>query len=194
MSLTKLLSITLPVICFVGCFQKNYDYFLREEIVGDKTVIHGFARLENDSYVSLRVNGAASFEKVKVKEHLDVNGAFKAEDCSLGEVVVHGSIDLEDSKVSDLLQVYGYAEFHECKLEDVEITSSSAEFEDSKVSDILMKKNPQFFGNSQQKVILEDTKVLGNVTFEQGEGLVVLKGSSVIKGKIIGGKINRGDL
>lgn len=155
---------------------------------GSKTIIHGSANLEHDSYISLIVHGSADLEDVKISKDLDVNGSLKAEDCTFKEVVVHGAGSFEECKISGLIRVLGSADFDDCKLKKVEITSSSTEFEECKVSEILMKKNSSIL-NSSQKVTLKDTVVSGDVTFEQGNGIVVLKDGAKVKGKVVGGKI-----
>lgn len=180
----------VSVLFLAACGDKDNNRSvsgLTEEF-GDKTIVHGFANLEHNAYISLNVNGSANLKDVKISQELHVNGSLKAEDCNLKDVTVHGSGSFEECKASGLVQVLGAALFEDCNLKNVEVTSMSVKFEECKVSSIVMKKHSLITSSSQQ-VVLNGTVVSGDVTFEQGNGIVVLKDGAKVKGKVVGGKI-----
>ncbi|MBM18088.1 MAG: hypothetical protein CL947_03430 [Epsilonproteobacteria bacterium] len=154
----------------------------------NQTIIHGSTNLEHTSYINLIVNGSANFQHIQVEKQLQVNGSLQASDCIFKKVQVNGSFELEDSNVSELVQVNGLAEFQDCQLHKVELASAEVTFDDCQIYTIHIKKINNS-SNDSQTVVLDDTVIQGNVTFESGTGKIVLEGSSKIVGKIIGGTI-----
>lgn len=179
------------LLLLTACEQRDHSVFGVTEEHADKMIVNGFANLEHTSYVSLIINGSADLEDIKVSKKLQVNGSLEAEECTLNDVSVNGSVEFENCKISGTTTINGSAKFEDCDVKKVEVASSQVKFDESKVSSITMKKHTDLLGGSQ-KVLLDDTIVSGDVTFEQGDGTVVLEGSSKIKGKVVGGKIVKG--
>lgn len=83
--------------------------------------------------------------------------------------------------------LYSGASFENAELNQVEVGAVEANFDYCTVDSIVMKQLEGDFASKKQIVYLRNTIVEGDITFEQGDGHVILEGSSKVKGKIIGG-------
>lgn len=152
--------------------------------------INGVANVRNQSYDSLLVNGAANLEHVTIVQKLEVNGTCNVESCTITHAFIKGALSVEDSTISGKTHVIGNANFEDSILKEVETTSRKVVFEDCKVESITMAQwDDWWFFKRTRKVILEDTVVSGDITFEDEGGVVILKGSSKIEGSIVGGSV-----
>ncbi len=177
----------ITILCCSACKEKDKQVFGIMHETDQETVVHGSTNLEHQLYKSLTINGKADLEDIKVTNNLIVKGALEAEDCIFNNVTVHGKVSVEDTKVSGVMKILGTADFEECDLQHVEIASKEIELEECNVTSIVVKET----SDNQQLVILDDTSVSGNITFEKGDGLVEVKGTSEVKGKIIGGSVKK---
>ncbi|MBM18087.1 MAG: hypothetical protein CL947_03425 [Epsilonproteobacteria bacterium] len=83
--------------------------------------------------------------------------------------------------------LYSGANFENAELSDVEVGAVEANFDYCEVKSIVMKQLEGDLSLKKQTVYLRNTIVEGDIIFEQGNGHVIVEGSSKVKGKIIGG-------
>lgn len=139
---------------------------------------------------NLTIYGAGVLTDVQVGEVLTDYGKLTAKKCSFNQLDVYGSTVLENSKVEKNANIYGTFTAQSCTFKSsIAACSTTIVLKDSKVrGDILIKRDK---GIIKQVVELENTIVEGSITFEKNKGTVILKGTSSVKGDILGGTISK---
>lgn len=116
-----------------------------------------------------------------------INGVLYATDCNLHALTVNGTGSLIQCTINELAKIKG------------SVTASSTKFESGLQthSNITRLINSKVTGDltilhsgDQAQIVYLDThsEVSGNIHFEDGNGQVILRGGSAIKGQVVGGK------
>ena len=156
----------------------------------ENMTINGSAKLKDQSFKNLTVNGSAKIKDVTVSESTIVNGSAQLKDTYLGLLTVNGSADLKDVVVKETVAINGSGNFKDCKLNDLKLRGSQFDFKDTLVRGNIHVKTIGIMTSKRQLIVLKDTVVSRDITFDSGNGIIELEGESKITGKVIGGIVN----
>ena len=117
-----------------------------------------------------------------------VNGFLSAHNASFTDLNINGTANLFNCVVKEDVEIRGYllASSTEFKSK-VNVYSNSIKFINSKVSGDL-----HFLHTTSKKQVVyldNNSKISGNIIFDNDNGEVILKGNSTVDGKIIGGRV-----
>lgn len=137
---------------------------------------------------NLTMYGAGTLNDVKVGDVFTAYGRVDATKCIFNQVDLYGCTKLEKCVLRGLANIYGLLDASECTLGSLSVCSSMITLTDSKVtSDITVKRT----NVAKQVVELNNTIIEGSLIFEKPKGVVILRGTSCIKGDLIGGTIKK---
>lgn len=166
----------------------------------------GSTSLKNTEFIDLHHSGALTLNHVKVDGSLIVNGKLEAKETKIHELTVNGNAKLKKVLLTGPVNINGHVETKESQFDGpftihghleadssrfnrpLQITSAQTDFEDCTVKEITIQKNQ---AKEPQEVKLKSTKVLGDIRFESGNGIVHIDDKSTIEGKVIGGVIKK---
>ena len=150
------------------------------------SLFNGSTTCKEGKVDSILINGALELNKTTIQK-LKVNGNVIANSGEIGNALINGNIEIADSK-SDSIKVNGALSAQKTVFENVEVNGIS-KFTGSTINkDLTVKRNP----NSTHKLetyLYENTIINGNIIFENGEGIVYKSDKSIIRGKVLNGKI-----
>ena len=158
--------------------------------------VSGAICAQDCTFEKVEISGAVDFKNSSVLQNLVVHGGCNVTDSKLCDVVVRGGLCAEDSKITGKTVVAGGASFNHCAVNDFVTNGTNSEFKESDVAgNILIEKSDSgsffslFRSAKKQEIKLVGTVVHGDVTFEKEGGIVILKDSSKILGKIVNGTV-----
>ncbi len=136
----------------------------------------------------IKGNGLVELNGTTVVDGVTVNGRLVANNASLNEVNVNGSFSLDKTKITGLSTINGSLNATDSNIaQTMELGSSESTLSGTTSADIIVTAMKPAV---QQTLNLENsTKVLGSITFKQGNGLVYLFKTSSITGQVNDGKI-----
>lgn len=138
---------------------------------------------------SIQEKGFVKLFKTKVWKTTSVNGRFYCKEANTGQLNIKGPTVIEDSTIRGRAVVEGPLTVKNTKfIENLEITGKKAFFYGSTVNSVFMFRPKGYTG----KLVLEvrdNTFLKGSVIFESGEGEVILREGSKIRGAVIKGKL-----
>ncbi len=145
---------------------------------------HGRLDLENMQVTGgTRINGTLNVDKSTLKD-ISVNGRGNIENSTiLGNIRTNGMLNLDKVKVSGFVEVSGYVQTDKSKIDgEMIIASDKIEIKDSTVLRIRIRPtlNKPDTPEDKQVLILKNTKVLGNIIFENNNGEIIQEKSSVL--------------
>ena len=163
----------------------------------DKISINGPADLKNVKIISGSIAGDVDFEDITIKKTLDITGHLFGSNGEFHKLHVIGSVRLTQSNM-EYLEVTGPTTLKNCSvtrraniigflkatnsvLENVDAKVNSMILHDSKAGTIIIRKS----GALEQKLTLNNSSAK-NVTFESGNGKIVVIGNAEITGNIKG--------
>lgn len=133
-------------------------------------------------------NGLVRLNGTTVTDQVITSGSLVAKNANLNKVKANGSASLTNTKVSGASSFNGSLNsVGSSFLQPLSLGTSSSTFDSTSTVDITVTatKPPV-----QQKLTLQNaTKVMGSITFQQGNGLVYLSSDSSISGQVNGGKV-----
>lgn len=140
---------------------------------------------------NLTIYGAAMLTDVTVGEVLTDYGRLKAVASTFNQLDAYGCTVLKKCTVLKNTKIFGLLEAQGCTFQSaLTVWSTTITLTDSTVrGDMHVKKDK---GTKKQRVELKNTTVEGSVIFEKNKGTIILKGTSCIKGDVIGGKVIQG--
>ncbi len=162
----------------------------------------GLVDAKNTSYDTLTCYGAAYLDEVTIAGPLIVYGKLYANELMAqdivtvygqtflddsvikGPVCAHGNLHMNKCSITKKLSVYGTLEAKECHLDEIEFYAKKLKLKTSHVKNIYAKES-----RGRTTIVLTETTVDENVTFEDGNGKVILKKGASIKGKVSGGTV-----
>lgn len=168
---------------------------LREVTVYGALSANGGVSITTGEFGLVKANGGCSVKGAKVAGSFKANGGCSFDDVSIGSVCnINGGLSGTKVDFYDLVVSGQRVELKQSIVRgDISITtlraSSSASWQ--WLASLINLFHKTFSSSKQQKLVLEDTIVEGSVTFAKPEGLVVLHGSSQIKGNISGARVLR---
>lgn len=140
-----------------------------------------------DTINNLDVNGMVKLDGTKITDSLKVNGYLQASKAQIEKMQINGNAILNKCSVNQKSVVRGFLQAKNSSFSDeISIYSENAVFDSCSIKSIFIHDT-----KSYGKQILElkgKTKVTGTITFEKGEGEVIV-GPSCEIGDVIGAKI-----
>jgi hypothetical protein len=145
---------------------------------------HGRLDLENMQVTGgTRINGTLNVDKSTLKD-ISVNGRGNIENSTiLGNIRTNGMLNLDKVKVSGFVEVSGYIQTDKSKIDgELIIASDKIEIKDSTILRIRIRPtlNKPDSPEDKQVLILKNTKVLGSVIFENGNGELIQEKSTIL--------------
>lgn len=152
-------------------------------------VVPGSITCGNGTVDHLLGNGMVNVNGTTVTGAAVINGLLNAEDASFSSLEVNGSANFIQCTVNETADIKGSLNASSTKFQSkLEIYSNSVRFINSKVDNDLHIHHTD--SNKKQTVYLDNfSEITGNITFDDGEGEVYIRGNSKIGGKIIGGQV-----
>lgn len=166
------------------------DFF--EDTTYDKTadsdsdVFYGPTNLNNSKFTNLQIFGTASLNNMTI-EVLHVNGPLHAKNSMFGNLKCNGIVSLENTTVKKAL-INGPLKGKKVKIENLSISSSKVYFKDSQLQTIKIRKS-QRYGSEPQKLILDNSTILGDIEFDDNQGKVYLKHNAKIMRHVRNGQL-----
>lgn len=142
----------------------------------------------NGEVNSLTGNGMVNVNGTTILGDTDINGMLNATDGSFNKLNVNGTASLIQCTINDIAQIKGTLTASSSKFENtLSIYSNMTRFINSKVNYNLTINHTD---NKEQIVYLDNhSEVNGDVTFEDKNGKVIVRGGSKVTGNIYGGKL-----
>lgn len=122
--------------------------------------------------------------------NLTVYGPLSLEDSVIdGSLTIYGPGILENTTVKGSLILFGIINVSNSSLSNIQAATTGIILIDSKAKNIVVLKNSDN-PLEQQKVFLKGTtKVEGSITFERGDGIVIIESTAHFSGKVTGGTL-----
>jgi len=200
-----LIIVSIFLICAVAQAEIFYGATtIKKAELGDVT-IHGAANLQNVHAQSLLVLGSLNFKNLDVFRDaevigdirggqngkfgkLKVTGVVNLTEAIIGALQVIGPLYMDDVTVQGNTIVIGTLVAGNSQFENMTITANQVRLNNVKVGNIYLKKE-QLKSKTQQLELEGPSIVGGSITFEAGDGIVVVhKGVSII-GEVKGATI-----
>jgi len=133
---------------------------------------------------AITIHGQATLHDIVCADDVTIHGQanLKGIDVS-GDLVVHGQLNIKRGSILGTTHVHGQAYIDKSTMADLMAHSEEITIKNSTLKNITLK---QSYGR-KIVVTLIDSTVDGNITFENENGIVVLKNDAKVQGKIIGG-------
>lgn len=168
--------------------------------------ITGPAQLSEVSAHFLKVTGPLKFQDLEIENKAVITGPMSGEKGKFNNLVVTGPMDVTkilcnkivitgSAMVSDMIvkgdfKIIGYLRSLDSEFHNIIITSNKVSLKNSTVNNIEMKKINDSEEAQEQVIVLHgSTIVKGNITFESGNGKVLLDDTAKIEGSVEGGGI-----
>ena len=137
-------------------------------------------------------NGGATLNDVTVDHSLNCHGSLHANGSTFNQLHANGGVDLNKCKISGQASFKGSVTAQDTRFDEkVTIHSKKTVLKECTLKQSIFV-GKEVKGTLEPQVIeLTDTVIEGDVTFEQGNGKIFLKGSSKILGKVAGGNIEQ---
>lgn len=184
-NLVKFLTFILFMLCNqAAAAEATYGHKKLIDSTSSGMLHHGRLDLENMQVTGgTRINGTLNVDKSTLKD-VSVNGRGNIENSTiLGNIRTNGMLNLDKVKVSGFVEVSGYVQTDKSKIDgEMIIASDKIEIKDSTIFRIRIRPtlNKPDTPEDKQVLILKNTKVLGNVIFENGKGEVIQEKSSIL--------------
>lgn len=148
----------------------------------------GAVCVHNQSFQNLNVAGSFNGQHIIVDQDVTISGAIEADDIQIkGNLIVNGSSILQNASIGKKTVINGFLEASNSTFADVQASTREIVFKNSTVNSIMICKPSPSEQHKVQTVVLNNTIILGNITFEKAGGKVIADNGTVIKGLIIDG-------
>lgn len=168
---------------------------------------YGMANINGQELNGLTVFGTASIQKSNISgqteingplsasassfDSMQINGTVKGLEIQFNQMDVNGPVVLTNSTAKGVISINGILIANKSTLQDVSIAATEVALNDSSVQNIVVKENNRQ-KRPQYVFIRGNSTVTGTISFEQGNGIVVLEaGASINDNQVIGGIIKK---
>ena len=182
--------VAVGVIGFVAVnrYKKTHEVVSPVAVEAQAATFEGFTKLNDKTFDKLQVMGDAELENVQVTNEATITGMLTAKKFTAKQLDVTGNAKLDEATI-EAVQVIGMLDAKACSIQGLVITTESSMLNTCKVKTVMVKKVE---GSEKPQVLeLDNTVVEGDVTFEAGNGEIVLKGDARVAGAIIGGVVKK---
>lgn len=151
-------------------------------------VVPGSVTCGKGTINNLSANGMVSVNGTTIDGPTIINGMLTADDANFRSLHINGSVSLIQCTVSTEADIKGTLNASSSKFEStLDIYSSSIRLINSKINNHLQVHHTD---NQKQEIFLDNnSEVVGNIIFDDGNGKVYVSGGSSIGGKVIGGEV-----
>jgi len=153
------------------------------------TAQYGAVRYGSETLPSLSVCGALSLDGTHITENLQVKGSLTSKDAQINRLDVSGSVLMRDSVVLKDLNVNGSVQLLNSQVDGTLTASTNVIVLDRSTASTIIVKGAKENQKPQVIRLVNKTKVHGNITFEAGNGQVVLDEDAEVTGQVIGGSL-----
>lgn len=174
------------VLCFpVMADSANWQQYIPGQS-GHQEVYYGPTNLNRQSFENLTIYGPADINECTVTQLADFKGPVKASKSTFQTVHVDGLAKLDRSTVLEEVFINGPLNAEDCKIHSISIASTGLSLTHCKVDRVLVRKN----GNSEpQRVYLGKETTVGAITFERGNGQVIMGDPTAVVNDVKGGSV-----
>lgn len=160
-----------------GIYVKNLEQTgmlrLLNANVTESLVVNGIANLETCTLNSVKINGSVAIQSSQIS----------------GPVTINGQMSAKISSFADSVQVSGYLISQQSTFaKTITLQGLNADFTDSTLHDITVNS---MGSDLTPHIVLKGSKILGNVTFNGGNGIVTVDANSAVSGEIKGGTLQK---
>ncbi|MEN8237158.1 MAG: hypothetical protein ABFQ95_06425 [Pseudomonadota bacterium] len=154
----------------------------------DSLTISGPGNLQGSTILGKTiVQGPFSGTDCKFQD-LDITGPLTLNNSSFTQAQIRGPVKLSNVKATGRLSILGPLEATKADLQDVVIQTQTLSLMDSQVRSLKIKDNRS---TAPQRLLLKGTTTVGQITFELGNGIVVISGDTVVAENIKGARVER---
>lgn len=150
---------------------------------GESSHFFGYRTIGAEVIDSAHVDGALTLQGTKVKGEVFVNGMLSAVGVEMESLQVNGDASVKDTIINKDVIINGFAFFQHCTVKGTVLTASEkiVMVASQITGDVVMRKttNPKEF---QVLNLSKGTKIDGSVTFESGNGKIIMSKDSKITG------------
>lgn len=155
-------------------------------------VSYGLTKYEGVTLPLLDAYGPVSLAKVKVDGKTVAHGSLDIKESELNDLEVNGSVSLHSTVVKGHTIISGSLTADtKSEMHDISISTNEMTIRDSVANNIIVRKNNSSEIKHQTVYLEGATQIKGNITFEQGNGEVIIHDPARFDGKVIGGEILR---
>ncbi len=181
---------TILAIALLSCFVANKLLAgVSMSSYTEKTTNYGMQTYGKETLDKIQANGFVKLNGTKITEYLQINGRLKADYAQIEKMTINGQGDINNCFVRQKSLVCGTLIATSSKFSDeLSVSSEIVVFNSCALSSLRILS----VGGYQGVQVVElrgATQINGPITFESGQGEVLLDPDSEIIGKIIGGKI-----
>ena len=184
--------IIILATAFTACFF-NFQLYGKDRMATGirKGSSHGNLIYGSETVRKVQNNGFVALNGTTVTERLQVNGRLKAEGAQITAMQVNGQTTLDKCSVSQKSTICGSLIAKLSQFSDtLSVSSEKVMFNSCTLNDLHIIQ----VGGYQGTQVIElrgKTKVNGSITFEAGNGEVIIDPGCEIVGSVIGGKIRK---
>lgn len=149
------------------------------------TEMYGQTSCHDGELSHLNANGMVSLAGTKVMGDTQVRGQLSAHGATFESIAINGTAELNQVTASKDLVVKGFLVMKQTKACNVIATANRVELYDTEVGELHLVKHQE---EPQTVILAGNSRVKGNIKFDQGNGRVVMSPSASVVGKIIGGE------
>lgn len=156
-----------------------------------KNVSNGVVKYGKETLAYLQANGFVTLDGTTVRKTLFVNGSLAANKARVNALHVNGHASVSECVVDGKSQVNGFlCPEHSTFRSELILSVQSVNFKDCTLESLVIKKPLWVFG--RQVIELSDKTVCkGPITFEGGNGKVILSGNSQVLGPVQGAEVEK---
>ncbi len=181
----------LVAILAVGLWYA-YTSYPQEHKTDGKNVSNGVIRYGRETIASLEGNGFVTLEGTTVRNMLLVNGNLDAKNAKVGSLSVNGHASLLDTTIDAKSEINGFLSATNTTFRsELTVSTQSATFSGCTLSGGIVVKKPAWSFGRQTLELTEKTICKGPITFEGGNGKVILSKTSQILGAINGAEVEK---
>lgn len=164
---------------------------------------------KNSTFVTLTAQGGITLELCTITHHATIKGGCTIDNSSFCNLTIYGATKLQNTQVADKTIINGAASILKSHLNELTTTAelgtnnkSSIECIDSTItgSVYIKKSSPSSWPliswlwsfcshPKKQQITLTNAIIYGDISFEEGNGFIILQGTSKILGKVTNGTI-----
>lgn len=171
----------------------SYSYYIYgpSSAKNSENTSSGVVRYANETLVNLQANGFVTLDGTVVRKTLFVNGSLAAKKAQLSAVHVNGHASLSGCVVDAKSQVNGFfCPDSTTFRSELILAVQNVTFKDCTLDALVIKKPLWVFGS--QVVELSGKSVCkGPITFEGGNGKIILSAASQILGSVNGANVEK---
>lgn len=157
-------------------------------------IAFGSHKYGQETMVAFDVNGSLELNGTVILGNLIVNGYLSAKKTEIGFLEVNGAAELKECKIISGAIINGALEAEKSIFQkELSIAAETTVLRSTTAESIIIRqleKNPAQERNPIQILELRDgTRINGSISFESGEGEVIISADSEIIGDVKGGKV-----